>query len=619
MAGVRIRMGTSVRELEGEGPFTLGRDPDCSVVVNNPYVSRRHAELRFEGGVWILEAQGQGGMTHEGSQASRVSISSPTEVWLGAAGSGERVEIEPVGLVAETRLASPVAPGGALRSGGIVVRLNGQEHRFAGDKDIVVGRLPSADVRTDNPTVSREHLRIRPEGGGWVLESMGQRGTFMDGQPVTRLPITGAVSLTIGDPNQSDRVEIVPDSAGLAGTQVAATRAAAPPATPATVAAPRPAPPAAAPVGVGVPGAAPAPGGAFAKAASGQTSVIRRLVATNRRTTGIALVAALVAIAVGVWAIFFNGSGGGVEGVVKDAGPKTAFIQASGGSGTGWVYNAAQGFIVTNYHVVGGATSVQVTIAGRQRPADVFAVAPCDDLAMLKVNDTSGLEQFNLGSQNDLEAGERVVTLGFPDSLSSTPTLQSNDGTISAVHADDAAEGYPNLIQHNATINAGNSGGPLVDLDGNLIGVNTLVKFQTSEANPRPVQGEFYSIPADRVKELAPTLTAGTDLGHDGIGLESLVVAGTGTSSVLLIAGVESGGPAQQLSPFKFQDGAQGAWVLKSIDGKPISTKGDYCDAIRSQAEGSASSAYVAYAVQVSENQISPPIRGTTRKFTIHF
>src|SRR6185312_418460 len=111
------------------------------------------------------------------------------------------LEIEPVGLVAETRLASPGAPGGALRSGGIVVRLNGQEHRFTGDKEIVVGRLPSADVRTDNPTVSREHLRIRPEGAGWTLESSGKQGTFMDGQAVTRLSITGPISLTIGDPN----------------------------------------------------------------------------------------------------------------------------------------------------------------------------------------------------------------------------------------------------------------------------------------------------------------------------------------------------------------------------------------------------------------------------------
>jgi serine protease Do len=215
-----------------------------------------------------------------------------------------------------------------------------------------------------------------------------------------------------------------------------------------------------------------------------------------------------------------------------------------------------------------------------------------------------------------------VVTLGFPDSLSSTPTLQSNDGTISAVHADNSVDGYPNLIQHNAIINAGNSGGPLVTEDGKLIGVNTLAKLQTSEPTPRPVQGEFYAIPADRVKELAPTLTSGVSLGFDGIYPEQLDVAVTGTSSFVVVTATEPGSPAatpgSNLSPFTADDGTSRAWVIKSIDGRPIATVGDYCNAVRSQREGEGTSQFRVASVEVlGGGQYTLPGRATP--VTVHF
>jgi serine protease Do len=146
--------------------------------------------------------------------------------------------------------------------------------------------------------------------------------------------------------------------------------------------------------------------------------------------------------------------------------------------GTGFVVRA-DGFILTNQHVVEGASAVTVTLpSGEQRPATVVADDAQHDLAVLKI-DASGLPALALGSTDGLDLGETVVAIGFALDLSGGPTITS--GIISSLdrsidvqgsNGSGTARSYEGLLQTDAALNHGNSGGPLVTLDGRVIGVN---------------------------------------------------------------------------------------------------------------------------------------------------
>jgi putative serine protease PepD len=571
---IRVRVSGSTREFAPGKNVVIGRESTSDVVVDNPSVSREHAVLSFDGHTWILENRSQQGTHHRGAPITRLPVTEPIEVFLGAPNTGERIEIAPIGASAATTVgmgggAAGVtlapAPGGpiARSGGGIRVLLGGREQRFDPGRSVIVGRLDSADVRSDNPYVSREHARISFQQGSWVIENLGKHGTFLDGAQVSRMVISGPSRFRLGDVDEGDMLELVPETAQLA-TQTPPTRM---------------------------------PGGQLAARGTGQTSVIRRLTTSNRRTTITAAVAAVLALVLGAVAIWASvgDDGGGVEGVVEASAPKTTLIVVNGQhGGSGWIYDAERGFVVTNAHVVEGGQEFEVGVNGEFRSADLLGSAPCDDIALLDLADSTGLEQFTLGSQADLQAGQRVVTLGYPVTLSNDPQLNANDGTISVVETDSADTGYNNLIQHNATINPGNSGGPLVDLDGNLIGVNSLYKFEEIEGleDSRPILNQFYSVPADTVNELVPTLLRGISLGADGIGprsLLSLSASGLGIPQNLIVVGrVEEDSPAaaaEILPPFEEGD-TLFVHAITSIDGAPIATVGDYCNAIRSKEEG---------------------------------
>lgn len=569
---VRVRVGSSTREFSPGKQVTIGRDPSADVAVDNPHVSRQHAVLTFEGGSWVLENRSQQGTHFQGAPITRMSITQPVEVFLGNPTSGERVEIAPIGVAAAATIgAIPTAPGATItpapggpmaRSGaGIRIRLGGHEQRFDPGRPLVVGRFEGADVRSENPYVSREHARITFEQGSWVFESVGKHGSFQDGTPVSRTTIAGPTTLRLGDSKQGDVLELVPETAQLA-TQAPPTRM---------------------------------PGGQISPRATGQTSVIRRLTSANRRTTVIAAIAGVLALilgAVAVW-VAIGGDGEGVEAVVELASPKTALIRVDGRhGGSGWIYDAERGFVVTNAHVVEAGTSYQVGILGETRAAELVGVAPCDDLAVLQVSDTTGLEQFELAPSSELREGQAVVSLGYPTTFSESPKLTNDEGTIAVVRTDFADQGYNELIQHTATINPGNSGGPLVGIDGQLIGVNTLYNY--IGADGRPIENQFYAIPADRVREIATTLTSGTSLGYDGIGPRDLrPVPGSALDLapdvVFLVAGVTPGSPAANhgITPAPFDNqgrviiGRSNLFMIKSVDGVPIGSQGDYCDQIR--------------------------------------
>jgi S1-C subfamily serine protease len=169
--------------------------------------------------------------------------------------------------------------------------------------------------------------------------------------------------------------------------------------------------------------------------------------------------------------------------------------------GTGFVVRT-DGYILTNHHVVDGASSVTVTTAsGDQHPASVVAEDAEHDLAVLKI-DATGLPALTLGSSDGLAVGESVVAIGFALDLSGGPTvtsgiLSSLDRSIDVQNSSGSSPSvrtYDGLLQTDAALNHGNSGGPLLSLDGRVIGVNV--------AGGDSVENIGFAIPIDTARPL---------------------------------------------------------------------------------------------------------------------
>lgn len=141
------------------------------------------------------------------------------------------------------------------------------------------------------------------------------------------------------------------------------------------------------------------------------------------------------------------------------------------GTGSGAIIHAQRGHILTNYHVIEGADKIHVTLKdGRKYLADVVGVDPRADLAVLQIP-AEQLTDMRFGDSDRLRVGDFVVAIGNPYSIGQTVT----SGIISALHRNPGISEYENFIQTDAPINLGNSGGPLVNLKGELIGINTAI------------------------------------------------------------------------------------------------------------------------------------------------
>jgi S1-C subfamily serine protease len=302
----------------------------------------------------------------------------------------------------------------------------------------------------------------------------------------------------------------------------------------------------------------------------------RQLRERIRLATALAAGAAVLAVAGLV--VFIATRGGGKpspEAIVADAKKRTVLVKAKipGGTstGTGFVLDADQGLVATNFHVVNGGSRFAVGVGGNLRDATIAGAAPCDDLAVLKVGDHSGMETFPLGSQKDLKQGEQVVAVGYPASASLDDNLTSTAGVVSRVEgsfrapAADAPS-YPNVVQTDAALNPGNSGGPLIDEREKLVGVNAATLTSIGGA---PIQGQGYAIGVDRVKAVVGTLRRGRSQGWAGFGLAFLK---NGPSGVVAVP---------------MGEGAPVSGVVSEINGAKIgSTFAGYCDAVRSIESG---------------------------------
>ena len=173
------------------------------------------------------------------------------------------------------------------------------------------------------------------------------------------------------------------------------------------------------------------------------------------------------------------------------------------GSGSGFVWDE-RGYLVTNNHVVAGASGAQVRLSdGRDVPATLVGVSPAHDLAVLRIDIERMPAALPIGSSTDLKVGQSVLAIGNPFGLDWTLTTGIVSALDRSLPAEDGQQLIEHLIQTDAAINPGNSGGPLLDSAGRLVGVNTLI-FSPSGASA----GVGFAVPADTVNRVVPHLIA---------------------------------------------------------------------------------------------------------------
>ncbi len=249
----------------------------------------------------------------------------------------------------------------------------------------------------------------------------------------------------------------------------------------------------------------------------------------------------------------------------------------SGGEGEGSGFIVSEdGIIVTNAHVVAGADTVEIDFDdGETREASVVGTDTDNDLAVLDV-DATGLPVVELGNSDALTVGDEVVAIGNALGLEGEPTVTT--GIVSAVgRAIDTGDGaaLESTIQTDAAINRGNSGGPLLNSQGQVVGINTAI------ADPSFAQGVGFAIAIEQAKPVIETLRKGTFLGVNTLSVTEEVAASENLSvdAGALVAQVEDGSPADQA-------GVQEGDVILEVDGTAIERNVDVATAVRAREPG---------------------------------
>ena len=239
----------------------------------------------------------------------------------------------------------------------------------------------------------------------------------------------------------------------------------------------------------------------------------------------------------------------------------------SQGIGSGVIIDKDKGHILTNNHVIDGASEIKVILFDkREIDAEILGTDPLSDLAVLKV-DTDNLEEAKMGNSDNLEIGEWVIAIGSPFGLHLNHTVTC--GIVSAKGRSDVISraNFENFIQHDAAINPGNSGGALFDLNGDLIGINTAIAtdgFSKSNA------GVGFAIPINQAKRVMEDLINGGQVlrGYLGVMIQDLdenkaKVLGLDDKKGAFISMVVEDGPADK-GGLKEKD------VIISLNSKPI-------------------------------------------------
>jgi S1-C subfamily serine protease len=256
--------------------------------------------------------------------------------------------------------------------------------------------------------------------------------------------------------------------------------------------------------------------------------------------------------------------------------------QVPAGTGTGFFWDD-QGHIVTNFHVIQGASAARVTLADQTtHRAELVGAFPDRDLAVLRVALPKGkLPPLPLGSSRDLQVGQRVFAIGNPFGLDQTLTT----GIVSALGREIESvtrRRIRNVIQTDAAINPGNSGGPLLDSAGRLIGVNTAI-YSPSGAN----SGIGFAIPVDEVNRIVPRLIRDGRFVRPALGVSGASPALARSLDLpagVALVNVSRGGAAQRAGLQPFRRGADGRIVpgdvITAVNDEPVADFDDLLTAL---------------------------------------
>ena len=266
---------------------------------------------------------------------------------------------------------------------------------------------------------------------------------------------------------------------------------------------------------------------------------------------------------------------------------KNSVVSITTGTGEGsGVILTADGFVVTNNHVVASAQgdTVKVVFAdGKSATAKIVGTDPRTDLAVVKADGVSGLAPATFGSSANMQVGDTVVAVGSPLGLEGSVTagiISAKDRTIRA--SDGGGQEQPNpfgsqqqqaatsmsgLLQTDAAINPGNSGGALVNVSGEVIGINSAIA--TSGQNAGNI-GLGFAIPSDKAKTVANQLMKGEKVSHPALGVTVIEAEGGGA----VVGTVSSNGGAAKA-------GIKQGDVIVKVNGKAVNDSDDLIAAVQ--------------------------------------
>ena len=268
-----------------------------------------------------------------------------------------------------------------------------------------------------------------------------------------------------------------------------------------------------------------------------------------------------------------------------------------GALGSGFVVDR-KGDIVTNDHVVAGSSHIRVGFnGGATYPAKLVGADPSTDIAVVRVHASAKvLHPLDFGDSGTVRAGDSVYAIGNPFGLDRTMTA----GIVSATGRDiDAPDNLtiPNAIQTDAAINHGNSGGPLLDRDGRVVGVNAQIEGGTMDANV----GVGFAIPSNAARVVAAQLIDTGHAEHPWLGIEvetvdpslAKVVRGLPIRGVVVVR-VVAGSPAAKAGLRAAErritvggvSGAIGGDAIVAVDGRPVATASDLADLVAAHRPG---------------------------------
>jgi S1-C subfamily serine protease len=308
-----------------------------------------------------------------------------------------------------------------------------------------------------------------------------------------------------------------------------------------------------------------------------------------------------------------SGGGNTINEIYRRDGQGVAFIEADqpaqesspfgppqgGGTatGSGFVIDT-DGHLVTNSHVVAGATSIQVKLGSSDttHSAKVVGTDPATDVALLEVDAPADrLHPLALGDSSKLQVGDPVVAIGNPFGLDRTVT----SGIVSALQRQiQAPNGFSisHVIQTDAAINPGNSGGPLIDAGGNVIGINAQIQTGTGGN-----VGIGFAIPINTAREVVRQLKEDGKVEHAFLGITGTSITADLARAVnlpvnegVLVQEVAAGGPAEEAgieggTTSATIDGAEfrlGGDIVTRMDGKPIASMDDVIDIVNAAKPG---------------------------------